>query len=244
MSQVKLIVSNWKMNLNISQARTLTNKLKKIKIKKNLIKNIICPQFVLLPIISNIVKDSNILLGAQDCHYKKFGAYTGDTSIELIKEIGCKYIIIGHSERREYKGETNDIVREKAELVISEKLKPIICIGETLEERKKNKYKKILEEQLKICIPNNLDEIIIAYEPIWSIGTGLIPTVDEIKEIKNFTCDYVFKSKKISKIIFLYGGSVNSENIFEIFKLSDVNGALIGGSSLKFEEINKILTFG
>ena len=223
MSQVKLIVSNWKMNLNISQARTLTNKLKKIKIKKNLIKNIICPQFILLPIISNIVKDSNILLGAQDCHYKKFGAYTGDTSIELIKEIGCKYIIIGHSERREYKGETNDIVREKAELVISEKLKPIICIGETLEERKKNKYKKILEEQLKICIPSNLDEI---------------------KEIKNFTCDFVSQSKKISKILFLYGGSVNSENIFEIFKLSDVNGALIGGSSLKFEEINKILTFG
>jgi len=123
MSQVKLIVSNWKMNLNISQARTLTNKLKKIKINTNLIKNIICPQFILLPIISNIVKGSNILLGAQDCHHKKFGAYTGDTSIELIKEIGCKYIIIGHSERREYKGETNDIVREKAELVISEKLK-------------------------------------------------------------------------------------------------------------------------
>ena len=223
MSQVKLIVSNWKMNLNISQARILTNKLKKIKIKKNLIKNIICPQFILLPIISNIVKDSNILLGAQDCHYKKFGAYTGDTSIELIKEIGCKYIIIGHSERREYKGETNDIIREKAELVISEKLKPIICIGETLEERKKNKYKKTLEEQLKICIPNNLDEI---------------------KEIKNFTCDFVSQSKEISKIFFLYGGSVNSKNIFEIFKLSDVNGALIGGSSLKFEEINKILTFG
>ena len=244
MSQVKLIVSNWKMNLNISQARTLTNKLKEIKIKNKLIKNIICPQFILLPIISNIIKESNILLGAQDCHYKKFGAYTGDTSIELIKEIGCKYVIIGHSERRDYKGETNNIIREKAQLVISEKLKPIICIGESLEERKNNKYISILEEQLKTCIPDYLDEIIIAYEPIWSIGTGLVPTVDEIKEIKNFTCEYVFQSKKISKIFFLYGGSVNSKNIYEIFKLSDVNGALIGGSSLKFEEINKILTFG
>ena len=244
MCQVKLIVSNWKMNLNINQARTLTNKLKKIQIKNNLIKNIICPQFILLPIISNIIKESDILLGAQDCHYKKFGAYTGDTSIELLKEVGCKYVIIGHSERRKEHHETNNIIRQKAQLVISEKLKPIICIGESLKERKNNKYLNILEEQLKVSIPHNLDEIIIAYEPIWSIGTGLVPTEEEIKEIKNFTYDFVFKSKNISKIFFLYGGSVNSENINEIFKLSDVNGALIGGSSLKFEEINKILTFG
>ena len=244
MSQVKLIVSNWKMNLNISQARILTNKLKKIQIKDNLIKNIICPQFILIPIISKIIKRSDILLGAQDCHYKKFGAYTGDTSVELIKEVGCKYVIIGHSERRKGHHETNNIVREKAKLVISEKLKPIICIGESLKERKNSKYLNILEEQLKKCIPNNLDEIIIAYEPIWSIGTGLVPTVEQIKEIKNFTCNFVLKSKNISKIFFLYGGSVNSENISEMFEFSGINGALIGGSSLKFEEINKILTFG
>ena len=244
MSQVKLIVSNWKMNLNISQARTLTNKLKKIKINNNLIKNIICPQFILLPIISNIIKHSDILLGAQDCHYKKSGAHTGNTSVELIKEVGCKYVIIGHSERRNEHHETSSIIREKAKLIISEKLKPIICIGESLKERKNTKYLKILEEQLVVSIPNNLNEIIIAYEPIWSIGTGLIPSVEQIKEIRNFTCDFLLKSKNISKVFFLYGGSVNSENISEIFEFSDINGALIGGSSLKFEEINKILTFG
>ncbi len=244
MNQIKLIVSNWKMNLNMSQARILTNKLRKIQIKNNSIKNIICPQFILLPIISNIIKESDILLGAQDCHYKKSGAYTGDTSVELIKEVGCKYVIIGHSERRKEHHETNNIIREKAKLVISEKLKPIVCIGESFKERKNTKYLNILEEQLMVSIPNNLNEIIIAYEPIWSIGTGLVPTVEQIKEIKNFTCDFLLKSKNISKIYFLYGGSVNSENISEIFEFSDINGALIGGSSLKFEEINKILTFG
>ena len=244
MSQVKLIVSNWKMNLDISQARILTKKLMKIQIKNNLIKNIICPQFILLPIISKFVKESDILLGAQDCHYKKFGAYTGDTSIELIKEVGCKYVIIGHSERRKEYYETSNIIREKAKLIISEKLKPIVCIGESYEERKDTKYLKILEEQLKVSIPDNLNEIIIAYEPIWSIGTGLVPTAEQIKEIKDFTYDFIFKSKNISKIFFLYGGSVNSMNISEIFEFSDVNGALIGGSSLKYEEMNKILTFG
>ena len=243
MSQVKLIVSNWKMNLNIRQARILTNKLKKIKVKDTSIKNIICPQFILLPFISNILKDSDILLGAQDCHYKKFGAYTGDTSIELIKEIGCKYVIIGHSERRKHHYETNEIIREKAKLVMSESLKPIICIGESLEERKNMQYIKILEEQLNFCIPNNLNEIIVAYEPIWSIGTGLVPTEEQITEIKDLTYNFISKSKKISNFSFLYGGSVNSKNIEKIFKLSDINGVLIGGSSLKFEEINKILTF-
>ena len=231
------------MNLNISQARILTKKLMKIQIKNNLIKNIICPQFILLPIISNYIKESDILLGAQDCHYKKFGAYTGDTSIELIKEVGCKYVIIGHSERRNEHHETNNIIREKAQLVISEKLKPIICIGESLKERKNGKYLNILEEQLKISIPYNLNEIIIAYEPIWSIGTGLVPTVEQIKEIKDFTYDFVFKSKNITKIFFLYGGSVDSKNISDIFKFSGIDGALIGGSSLIFEEIHKILTF-
>ena len=244
MSQVKLIVSNWKMNLSINQAITLTNKLKKIKVKNTFIKNIICPQFVLLPFISDIVKKSDILLGAQDCHYKKSGAYTGDTSIELIKEIGCKYVIVGHSERREHHNETNIIIRKKIELVISENLNPIICIGESLKERKNEKYQHILEKQLDECVPTNLSEVIIAYEPIWSIGTGLVPSMQQINEIKNLAHNFIFKSKNISKILFLYGGSVNSENINEIFKLSDVNGALIGGSSLKFEEINKILTFG
>ena len=243
MSQDKLIVSNWKMNLTVSQAIILTKKLLKIKIEKTFIKNIVCPQFILLPLISNIVKESNILLGAQDCHHKKFGAFTGDSSIELIKEIGCKYVIIGHSERREHHNETSSVIREKAELIISEKLKPIICIGESLKERKNNKYINILEEQLSVCVPNNIDEIIIAYEPIWSIGTGLVPTIKQIKEIKKITCDFIFESKKIKKIFFLYGGSVNSKNINDIFKHSDVNGALIGGSSLKFEEMNKILTF-
>jgi len=226
MSQVKLIVSNWKMNLNISQARTLIKKLKKIKIKKNLIKNIICPQFILLPIISNIIKDSNILLGAQDCHYKKFGAYTGDTSIELIKEIGCKYVIIGHSEVRKA-GENNRLINLKIKNSLSSGLKVIFCIGETLKEKRKKITKKVLNKQIKLGLNRikNNKNILIAYEPVWSIGTGLIP---ESKELFD-TIRFIKKVKKNNKV--LYGGSVNPKNINQLKSITNIDGYLIGGAS-------------
>ncbi len=244
MSQVKLIVSNWKMNLNFEEAKNLVTNLKKIKFKTTPPVNIICPQFILLPFVSNLILKSPLILGAQDCHFEKKGAFTGDTSIELIKKIGCEYIIVGHSERRQLHYETDKIVKKKVDLILSEKLKPIICVGESAVERKKKGYLNIIRKQLNISVPKNLSEVTIAYEPIWSIGTGLVPTVQEIIEVKEFVYEFLAKSKNICKVAFLYGGSVNSKNAKEILIGAEVDGSLIGGSSLKITEMNKILTLG
>ncbi len=244
MSQVKLIVSNWKMNLNFKEAKILINNLKKINFETTPPINIICPQFILLPFVSDLLRKSSFILGAQDCHYKKKGAFTGDTSIELIKKIGCKYIIVGHSERRQQYKETDKVVKKKVDLILFENLKPIICIGESEIERKKKNYLKILQKQLDICVPKNLNEIIIAYEPIWSIGTGLTPTTQEIIEVKEFVHNFLKDIKNISQVIFLYGGSVNAQNAKDILIEAKVDGSLIGGSSIKIEEMNKILTLG
>ena len=242
MTQNKLIVSNWKMNLNISDSRKLINKLVKSTQKiKSRIKIIICPQFLLIPQVSNMIKNTQIILGSQDCHYEKSGAFTGETSIELLKSFKCKYVILGHSERREHNDESNLIISKKIKITHKFNLKPIICIGESIDLRKKGKYLSFLESQLNECVPN-VKEIIIAYEPIWSIGTGLIPSSQEILEVNNFVKKNLWKKKKIKKVSFLYGGSVSSKNIKNIIDNSDIDGALIGGSSLMEKEISKIIS--
>ena len=139
MRQVKLIVSNWKMNLNISDSKKLINDLIKFS-NNNSIEHVVCPQFALIPSVSKLIKESKIILGAQDCHHEKIGAYTGETSAQILKELNCKYVILGHSERRDYHSESNELVKKKVFLAISEGLKPIICVGESIEDRKKNNY--------------------------------------------------------------------------------------------------------
>lgn len=243
MSQVKLIVSNWKMNLNFVEAKKLIQQIIQIKSEKSKVKHIVCPQFLLIPFVSNLIINNKIEIGAQDCHFKKKGAFTGDNSIELIKKSKCKYVIVGHSERREYHKETNEIIRQKVDIIISERIKPILCIGESVNHRKARKYLQVLKEQLKKCIPEKLSEIIIAYEPIWAIGTGLTPRIEEILEVQYFIKNFLIEYKKIPKIIFLYGGSVDSNNFNKIINNSHIDGALIGGASLKIKEMKKILTF-
>ena len=240
MAQNTLIVSNWKMNLNLICAQKLISKLKSLKISKN-IKNIVCPQYLLIPRVRELIKSSQIILGAQDCHSEEKGSFTGDSSILLIKEYGCKYVIIGHSERREHHKEKNSDVKKKISIAIENKITPIVCVGESFLLRKKKSYLKFIRNQLEECIPNNLTKLIIAYEPIWAIGSGLTPTVDNIIEVKESCINFLKKNKKIKDIQFLYGGSVNSKNFFEIKDKCKVNGALIGGASLSEKEITKIL---
>ena len=186
MSEVKLIVSNWKMNLNYSQSLNLIQKLKKLNCNSKRIKNIICPQFLLIPHVEKHIKTCKFLLGAQDCHFKKNGSFTGETSLELLKKMNCKYIIVGHSERRSFQYESNLTIRKKVDFILSYKLKPIVCIGESLNDRKKSRYIKFVEKQLYECIPDNIKEIIVAYEPIWSIGTGVTPSIEEVSEMVIF----------------------------------------------------------
>ena len=242
MAQNKLIVSNWKMNLNLSDSKKLINKLIKSTFKKKpYLKNIICPQFLLIPSISNLIKDSHLLLGAQNCHFERKGAFTGESSIELLKQFNCKYVILGHSERRLFSADSNLLVKKKIKIAMSEEIKPIVCIGEPLEFRKNKSYLKFLEKQLNECVPE-CKEIIIAYEPIWSIGTGLVPDYEEIYEVQNYVKSFLKNKKFIKKISVLYGGSVSSNNIAHIIKKSKVDGALIGGSSLDDKEILKIIS--
>ena len=242
MAHNKLIVSNWKMNLNLSDSIKLINKLTKSSHKKKpYLKNIICPQFLLIPSISKIIKDTHLLLGAQNCHFEKEGAFTGESSIKLLKSFNCKYVILGHSERRLFTADSNSLVKKKIKIALSEKIKPIVCIGEPLESRKNKDYFKFLEKQLNECIPE-CNEIIVAYEPIWSIGTGLVPKFEEIFEIQNYIKSFLKKKKFVKKISVLYGGSVSSKNIVNIIEESQVDGALIGGASLVDKEILKIIS--
>ena len=242
MAKNKLIVSNWKMNLNLSDSKKLITKLIKSTFKKKpYLENIICPQFLLIPSISNLIKDTHLLLGAQNCHFERKGPFTGESSIELLKQFNCKYVILGHSERRLFSADSNLLIKKKIKIVLSEKIKPIVCIGEPLEFRKNKSYLKFLEKQLNECIPE-CNEIVIAYEPIWSIGTGLVPDYEEIYEVQEYVKSFLKNQKSIKNISVLYGGSVSSNNIKHIIKESKVDGALIGGSSLDDKEILKIIS--
>ena len=242
MSHNTLIVSNWKMNFNFIKAKKLVTNLKKIKYDKKKLTNVICPQFLLLPTLNEVLFKSDIILGAQDFHFDLKGAYTGDTSIELVKDYNCKYSIIGHSERRALHNESNSMIRKKVKLCLDNFIIPILCVGESIEQRKKNTYKDFILQQLIECIEKiKCPELVIAYEPIWSIGTGIIPNVEDIIEISELIFSFL-KKEKIDKFQILYGGSVNSKNFKEINSIDKINGALIGGASLKIEEMEKILT--
>ena len=242
MSHNTLIVSNWKMNFNFIQAKNLVTNLKKIKYNKVKLTNVICPQFLLLPTLNEALLKSDFILGAQDLHFDLNGPYTGDTSIELIKDYNCKYSIIGHSERRALHNESNKMIKKKVKLCLDNLIIPILCVGESIQQRKKNTYKDFILKQLTECIRKiKCPELVIAYEPIWSIGTGIIPKVEDIVEISELIFSFL-KKEKIDKFQILYGGSVNSSNFKGINSIDKINGALIGGASLKIDEMEKILT--
>ena len=241
MTHNTLIVSNWKMNLNFLDAKILLENICKIKFDNTKTRHVICPQNLLLPLLNEKFKAGNYQIGSQDFHHKINGAFTGDTSIQLLKNFRCDYSIIGHSERREYHTETNKIINQKLKLALENSVCPILCVGESLKQRKENSYSKFIEKQIQECVDDNIDELVVAYEPIWSIGTGIIPSLEEIEEVIN-TITIFLKRKEIKKFKVIYGGSVNEDNFKNIISLKNCNGALIGGSSLKIDQMNKILT--
>ena len=244
-----IVAGNWKMNLNINEAIELSNGL----LKHNEVfveeKIIIFPSFLIIPEIYNMYKNSKVSIGAQDCSMYNNGAFTGQVSAKMIKDAGCKYVIIGHSERRSLFNETSSIVSQKAVKAISAGLKVIICIGENSKDREKGDYLFVLEEQLKqslpdISIDSNLlrNKIIIAYEPVWAIGTGNTASNKDIEEVHRFIKEIINTNYQFNfDLPILYGGSVNSKNSSEIFKINNVDGVLVGGASLKSEEFLKII---
>ena len=238
-------IANWKMHGNIRDINKSKSVIKLANLKKyKFIKIIYCPPFTLLKTFSDKVKKSNIFIGAQNCHsVSEYGAFTGSINAKLLKSVGVKYVILGHSENRR-SGETDNVVNEKIRSALKENLKVIFCVGEKLNEKKKNITFNILRKQLNNGLKGikNIENIIIAYEPVWSIGTGLVPKnselIQNVKKIKNI----LNRLKKSKNAKILYGGSVSPINAKELAQIKEINGFLVGGASLnpkKFIDIIK-----
>ena len=238
-----LIAGNWKLNCNIAQAYELVKSILNYTEKESLNCNIaVFPPFTALTEVNKILKNTHISLGAQDCSAEIKGAYTGDVSAEMLYDIGCKYVIVGHSERRISRGDTNNIVLKKAINAQKNNLIPIICVGEKLMDRDNGKALDVIKQQLEHSLPLECNKFncIIAYEPIWAIGSGKIPTIEDITQMFSMIKDWLLEKYNDTDIKLLYGGSVNNDNAKEIFSCNSVGGLLIGGVSLKAEEFSEI----
>ncbi|MCM8771128.1 MAG: triose-phosphate isomerase [Candidatus Omnitrophica bacterium] len=245
-----IIAGNWKMYKTISQAIELANGLKRelYKIDPQDIDIVLCPPFTALTEVAEILTDSNMSLGAQDMHWEDEGAFTGEISGLFLKDIGAKYVIIGHSERRQFFGETNETVNKKLKAALKHELTPIICVGENLAERESNKTFAIVrnhvEGGLKDISQQDALKIIIAYEPVWAIGTGKTATPSQAQEAQKFIREILAKrynNETAQAIRIQYGGSVKPENAAELMKEPDIDGALVGGASLKTESFAAII---
>ena len=205
-------------------------------------KIILCPSFTSINEVSNKVSEHMIELGSQNVHHSTKGAYTGEISVDMLKEIECDWVILGHSERRQYFNEEDVILNDKLNTVIRSGLNPILCIGENLDQRNNNETFTILKRQLDMALNNiNIEnkQMLIAYEPVWAIGTGIPPTIDMIKETVNWIKEYLLQKLSIN-IPILYGGSVSKSNCADIIQLDNINGFLIGTSSLDVSEFYNI----
>ncbi|MCH7759581.1 triose-phosphate isomerase, partial [Patescibacteria group bacterium] len=255
----KIIIANWKMNLGFKESKTLSEKiLKKLKTRPNFfLRNlkikkldiILCPSFTNLSEVSRILKSkSGIFLGAQDCFWEDHGEFTGEISPVWLKNLGCRYVILGHSERRKNLKETNNMVHQKVKAALKAELIPIICIGETLEERRRGIKDYVILDQLSSALTGiDLDlkqKIIIAYEPVWVIGSGRAITPNEAeymnKIILQRMIDFYPLERVKKNISIIYGGSVSADNVKSFVDLETTDGVLVGGSSLKAAEFVKI----
>jgi triosephosphate isomerase len=240
------IAANWKMNKTISETQEFISKF--IPAVKDLldVDIAIVPPFTSLTVAAENLKNTGVLLAAQNVFYEEKGAYTGEISPLMLIDIGCKYVIIGHSERRQYFKETDDIVNKKIKAAKKVGLGIIFCIGETFEEREAGKTFDVLGVEIEKGLGGiDASDIIIAYEPIWAIGTGKTATTEQAQEVHNYIRERlkILYSNKADEMRILYGGSVTPENIDVLMACKDVDGALVGGASLKVESFTRIVTF-
>lgn len=244
-----IIAGNWKMHNTPKEAVKLIIELKD-KVKDANCEVIVCPTFTSLAPVLTLVENTNIKVGAQNMHYEESGAYTGEISPLMLKELGVKYVILGHSERRQYFNEDDELINKKIKSALTHELIPILCVGESLEERESGiafeKIKTQLQKDLNGIETEKIADIVIAYEPIWAIGTGKTATASDANEVIKYIREQI---KKIAgeetgeKIRILYGGSVKASTIKEQMAQSDIDGALVGGASLKADEFAAIVNF-
>lgn len=243
--RVPLIAGNWKMNTTVAEAVELVNEMRLRLEEIAGVDKVICPPFISLAAVRELIKGSSIKLGAQNLYFEEQGAYTGEISPLMLAEL-CDFVIIGHSERRQYFGENGEVVSKKVEAALRVKLKPILCIGERLEEYEAGKAEEVVAEQLRSSLTgiNEPDGLIVAYEPIWAIGTGKAATGEQANETIGFIRQSIARlySESIAQgTRILYGGSVNAANAAEFISQPEVDGALVGGASLKTNEFLSIV---
>ncbi|WP_304130916.1 triose-phosphate isomerase [Ignavibacterium album] len=245
----KIIAGNWKMNNDLQQSIFLIEELKTKLQNKSLNSDvIICPPFTSLSEAKKLIEGSVIKLGAQNMFYEDSGAYTGEISASMLKSVGCEYVILGHSERRTIFGEKDEMINKKIRKALSQKLKPIFCVGETLEEREKDITEKVIKKQIEKGLidvtPDEILDVIIAYEPVWAIGTGRTATPQQAQEVHHFIRKLLANmySKDFANLITIqYGGSVKPENAKELLSQKDIDGALVGGACLKADSFIGII---
>ena len=243
----KVIAGNWKMNKLPNETITFFEELAPlVESTKNEV--IICAPYTDLFYAILSAQNTNIKIGAQNMHWEENGAYTGEVSPQMLKSIGVEYVIIGHSERRQYFAETDETVNKKVKAAHNVGLKPIVCVGETLSQRESGKAKEIVTNQIKSGLKdltkNEIMSTIVAYEPIWAIGTGKTATKEDANETIKWIreeLENIYGRENADKVIIQYGGSVKSENAKELFEMSDIDGGLVGGASLKPDEFAKIV---
>ena len=245
----KIIAGNWKMNMLPNEAMKFIEDLAPL-VKETENEVILCVPYTDLFYALLTVQGTNIKIGAQNMHFEEKGAYTGEVSGKMLKSINVEYVIIGHSERRQYFNETDETVNKKIKSAFNVGLKPIVCVGESLEERESGKAVEKVTNQVKLALEglteNQVEDVIIAYEPIWAIGTGKTATSEDannmIKQIRQ-EISKLYGQIVAERVIIQYGGSVKSSNSKELFSTSDIDGALVGGASLKSDEFAKIVNY-
>ena len=245
----KVIAGNWKMNMLPDETIKFIDELAPI-VKNTENEVILCVPYTDLFYALLTAQNTNIKIGAQNMHFEEKGAYTGEVSGSMLKSINVEYVIIGHSERRQYFAETDETVNKKVKSAFVNNLKPIVCVGETLEQREEGKTEEIITNQTKLALEGltkeQVENTIIAYEPIWAIGTGKTATSTDannsIKAIRN-EIGKNYGQNVAERVIILYGGSVKSGNAKELFEMSDIDGGLVGGASLKVDEFSKIVNY-
>ncbi|MHB9922538.1 triose-phosphate isomerase [Clostridium botulinum] len=244
-----IIAGNWKMNKTVKEAVELVKELKPL-VKDAKCDVVVCPTYVCLPAVLEEIKGSNIKVGAQNMHFEESGAYTGEISPKMLEELGVHYVIIGHSERRQYFNETDETVNKKVKKAFEHNLIPIVCCGESLEEREGNITEKVLEGQIKVGLKElskeQVEKLVIAYEPIWAIGTGKTATDEQANETIGYIRTVVkamYGESVADKVRIQYGGSVKPGTIKAQMAKEEIDGALVGGASLKAEDFAAIVNY-
>ncbi len=244
-----ILAGNWKMNKTVGEALTLVRELRGlVSMVREKVEIVVAPPFTALQAVGKALEGSNLHLAGQNCHYEASGAFTGEVSAPMLKEVGCAYVIVGHSERRQYFGETDETVNKRAQAVLKAGMRPIVCVGETLQERESGRTLEVVTRQVKGGLAGfsaaDVEHFVLAYEPVWAIGTGKTATSDQAQEVHAHireTLIQLYGRETEQKLRIQYGGSVKPENAAELLGKPDVDGALVGGASLKAADFAAIV---